>query len=191
MNTVKILLVGDQAVGKTSFLQRYVEAGFTETYIATIGVDFRTKVISQNDTPTKLTIWDCAGQARFKAITESYYDGSDGIILMYDVTNPESFHNISLWRDSILNLATNDVKLILLGNKCEAGGKRKVTVESGKSLASSFGIPFLEVSAKESLNIDETFQTIIQLLATEETSKVLPSSSMNTDEVIVSIFVHA
>ena len=136
----KILMIGDGASGKSSILYRYCDNTFYSNYISTIGVDFKIKNLEINNNNIKLQIWDTAGQERFKAITTAYYRGVDGILLIYDVSNRQSFDNIKNWIKSIDLNASPDVFIILVGNKSDST-KRNVKIEEGIELANELNIP--------------------------------------------------
>lgn len=108
----------------------------------------------------KLQIWDTAGQERFRTITSSYYRGAHGIIVVYDVTDNESFNNVKQWLHEIDRYACENVNKLLVGNKCDLEGKRVVSTEQGKEFADGLGIEFLETSAKTSTNVEQTFLTM-------------------------------
>ncbi|KAL7713053.1 Ras-related protein Rab-1 [Entamoeba marina] len=156
-STIKLLLIGESGVGKSSLLLRFSEDTFNPVYITTVGIDFRVKNIELDGSKMKLQIWDTAGQERFRTIVSSYYRGVMGIVLVYDITNRESFNNIEYWMRNIEANADQNVNKILIGNKCDAEDKRVVSNEEGQQMASRLGLPFLETSAKNSLNVDECF----------------------------------
>ena len=116
----KVLLLGNSEVGKTSMLRRFCDDTFEQDSLSTIGIDARTKLINHNNKKIKLDIWDTAGQERFLSITKNTYKGSDGIILIYDLTNKESFKNINTWLKGISeNIDINKTCFVLVGNKCD------------------------------------------------------------------------
>nr|CAH8832834.1 unnamed protein product [Trichobilharzia regenti] len=158
----KLLLIGDSGVGKTSILFRFSEDEFNSTFIATIGIDFKIRTLEMDGKKIKLQIWDTAGQERFRTITTAYYRGAMGIMLVYDVTNGNSFDNISTWMNNISQHANQDVEKMLLGNKCDACAARVVPTEAGLQLANSYGIRFMETSAKSDINITEAFKLLAQ-----------------------------
>ena len=131
---LKILIIGDSNVGKTSILLQYTSNFFQETHIATIGVEFKLKEIMLDNIEYKLNIWDTAGQERFKAITKSFFKAADGIVFVYDVTNKPSFENIKNWIKDAESKA-NDFKIIIVGNKIDLNDSREVSFEEGKNLA--------------------------------------------------------
>lgn len=154
----KVLLLGDSAVGKTCFLLRYSDDSFTENHISTIGLDYRLKMITlENEKIVKMQIWDTAGQDRFRAITKNYYKGAHGIVLIYDVTNLQSFNNIKNWLSQIKENTTEKVKIVLVGNKIDEEHLRKVSHEEGKKLSEEYNLEFFETSAKNNIRIEDTF----------------------------------
>ncbi|XP_020594482.1 ras-related protein RIC1-like, partial [Phalaenopsis equestris] len=130
---------------------------YLESYISTIGVDFKIRTVEQDGKTIKLQIWDTAGQERFRTITSSYYRGAHGIIVVYDVTDQESFNNVKQWLNEIDRYATDSVNKLLVGNKCDLTDERVVAYEAGKALADEVGIPFLETSAKDATNVEQAF----------------------------------
>ena len=158
----KLLLIGDSGVGKSSLLLRYSEDTFSDTYISTIGVDFKIQTLVLGDKSVKLQIWDTAGQERFRTITASYYRGAHGIIVVFDVTNQASFDNISKWFDEIDRYAGEQVDRIIVANKCDLEDKRVVSREDAAKFANQMGVTYLEVSAKNSKNVSEAFVNLAE-----------------------------
>lgn len=148
---VKILILGDSGVGKSSILLRFTDDCFTENFITTIGIDFKIKTIDIDGKKVKIQIWDTAGQERFRTITQAYYRGAHGVFLVYDITNEESFKHIEQWMKDIDRHRDkdSDVKKVLLANKCDLRQAESITKEQGQDLASQFQLPFYEVSAKD------------------------------------------
>ena len=122
-----------------------------------IGVDFKLKSIEVDNKIIKLQIWDTAGQERFRTITTSYYKGAQGIVIVYDISDLNSFEHVKSWMNDIDKFAKEGVFKILVGNKSDLVDKRQVSKEKGKQLADSYGIPFLETSAKNNENIEKLF----------------------------------
>ena len=151
------MLIGDSGVGKSCLLLRFADDTYTESYISTIGVDFKIRTIEQEGKTIKLQIWDTAGQERFRTITSSYYRGAHGIIVVYDVTDMESFNNVKQWLHEIDRYASENVNKLLVGNKADLSSKRVVTTEQAREFAESLGIEFIETSAKDRLNVEEAF----------------------------------
>ena len=159
----KILLLGDACTDKSLFLLRYTDKTFQDVHMATIGLDYRLKTMKlKKGKNIKLQIWDTAGQDRFRAITKDYYKGSHGIILLYDVTNLQSFENIKSWIYQIREEASPNVVIYLVGSKIDLEEERKVTKKDGEKLAEEFGLPFLEVSGKSGINVNEVFDDIVE-----------------------------
>ena len=159
----KVLLLGDTTVGKTCFLMKYTDKTFQDIHMATIGLDYRLKTMKlKGGKNIKLQIWDTAGQDRFRAITKNYYKGSHGIILIYDVTNLQTFENVKTWVNQIQEEASTNVVIYIAANKIDMETERKVTKEEGENLAQELGFPFVETSAKSGININETFEDLVE-----------------------------
>ena len=161
---VKLLLIGDSGVGKSAILTRFADDSFTQSFITTIGIDFKIRTIIIDGKRIKLQIWDTAGQERFKTITTAYYRGAMGILLVYDVTNEQSFASVDNWMAAIQQHASDSVNKVLLGNKADTSGplvsKRVVDTSRGQALAAQHAIRFFETSAKNGINVEESFSTI-------------------------------
>mmetsp|Transcript_32499 Transcript_32499/g.77193 ORF Transcript_32499/g.77193 Transcript_32499/m.77193 type:complete len:208 (+) Transcript_32499:1-624(+) len=156
----KLLLIGDSGVGKSCLLLRFADDTYTESYISTIGVDFKIRTIELDGKCIKLQIWDTAGQERFRTITSSYYRGAHGIIIVYDITDEDSYNNVKQWLNEIDRYASEKVDKLLVGNKADLSDKRKVNAETAKEYAQTHDINFLETSAKEKLNVERSFMKI-------------------------------
>ncbi|KAG8235471.1 hypothetical protein J437_LFUL014101 [Ladona fulva] len=169
----KLLLIGDSGVGKSCLLLRFADDTYTESYISTIGVDFKIRTVDLDGKTIKLQIWDTAGQERFRTITSSYYRGAQGIIIVFDCTDQESFTNVKNWLEEIDRYACDSVNKLLVGNKCDLTQKRVVSYAQAKEYADQLGLPFLETSAKSSTNVEQAFLT----MAAEIKQRVGPPSS--------------
>eukprot|EP00450_Noctiluca_scintillans_P032170 CAMPEP_0194552172 /NCGR_PEP_ID=MMETSP0253-20130528/96588_1 /TAXON_ID=2966 /ORGANISM="Noctiluca scintillans" /LENGTH=235 /DNA_ID=CAMNT_0039399637 /DNA_START=62 /DNA_END=770 /DNA_ORIENTATION=- len=186
----KLLLIGDSGVGKSCMLLRFADDTYTESYISTIGVDFKIRSVQHEGKTIKLQIWDTAGQERFRTITSSYYRGAHGIIIVYDVTDKESFNNVKNWVGEIDKYAADGVNKLLVGNKCDLASKKVVSTDEAKELADSLSqqasrweqvdlaskkvvstdeakeladslnLRLLETSAKNAHNVEEAFNTM-------------------------------
>jgi Ras-related protein Rab-1A len=156
----KLLLIGDSGVGKSCLLLRFADDTYTDSYISTIGVDFKIRTVDLDTKTIKLQIWDTAGQERFRTITSSYYRGAHGIIIVYDITDKESFDNVRQWLFEIDRYASENVCKLLVGNKSDLQNKRAVEFEAAKGFADELNIPFLETSAKNATNVEQAFLTM-------------------------------
>lgn len=159
----KLLIIGDSGVGKSSLLVRFADNTFSGNYITTIGVDFKIRTIEVGGERVKLQIWDTAGQERFRTITSTYYRGTHGVIVVYDVTSGESFANVKRWLHEI-DQNCDVVNRILVGNKCDDPDRRVVIKEDAQRFADQMGIKLYETSAKENLNVEEMFRSITELV---------------------------
>lgn len=156
----KVVVIGDYDVGKSTLISRGTGNINAGRYINQIGVDFVVRTIELDVKTIKLQIWDTAGQERFKALTSSCYRGAHGIILVYDVTNQDSYEHLSHWFCEIDRHAPENVKIILVGNKIDLTRERLVDSTTAQDFARSMGIPFLETSAQTGLNVEELFSTM-------------------------------
>ncbi|KAF7282125.1 hypothetical protein GWI33_003136 [Rhynchophorus ferrugineus] len=160
-----VMLLGDSGVGKTCMLMRFRDGLFLAgNFISTVGVDFRTKVVEVDETKVKLQIWDTAGQERFRSVTHAYYRDAHALLLLYDVTNKNSFDNIRAWLGEIREYAQDDVVIMLLGNKADCGSERAVRREEGERLAREYNVTFMETSAKSGQNVELAFHAIAREL---------------------------
>ncbi|KZS95280.1 ras-domain-containing protein [Sistotremastrum niveocremeum HHB9708] len=167
----KILLIGNSSVGKSSLLLRFSDEQWLpeDESSATIGVDFRVCKMDVKGKKVKLSIWDTAGQERFRTITSSYYRGAQGIILVYDVSNRDSFEALPRWFSELETYVSASVVKILVGNKLDKEFSRQVSEEEGRNFAERMGMQFLEASAKTSVGVKEAFQEVVEkILETPE-----------------------
>jgi len=158
----KMLIIGDSQVGKTSILTKFTNNVFNTHMAPTIGTDYKTKKIQVEDKTIKLEIWDTAGQERFRCITQSFYRGCMGIMIVFDFTKIESFHNVETWLANLKQQASDNVVKVLVGNKLDL--PREVKDEDIKKLVAEHDIPYFEVSAKTGENIQETFEAMATLI---------------------------
>jgi len=158
----KILMIGDSGVGKSSILLRFTDDDFEEDRPCTIGVDFKTKMMDLDGKRINLTIWDTAGQEKFRSLTSSYYRGTQGIILVYDVTIRASFDAVTHWLSEVEMYTTNkDVIMMLVGSKIDKPN-REISREEGIKFAKSKSMLFIECSAKTKLGIQQAFEELVQ-----------------------------
>lgn len=158
----KILLIGDSSTGKSSILTVYTDQIFNETFMSTIGVDFKIKTIQIDNRDVKLQIWDTAGQERFRTITTSYYRGVHGIFAVFDLSDRISFRNITNWLDEIARYAPENVPIILIGNKSDL--PREISEIDAKKFADERNLIYFETSAKKNININESFDRMCNIL---------------------------
>ena len=176
----KYLIIGNSGVGKSCLLIRFTDDKYEEGYVTTIGVDFKIKTLIIEGKSVKLQIWDTAGQERFRNIVSSYYKGAHGIMMVYDITDLESFRYLDSWIKEIEKNASKNVYKILVGNKNDLEKNRKVTFEKGKEFANLHGMKFFETSAKENKNVEEAFK---------EMTKDIINSFKKVNEKLNSSFV--
>ena len=161
---IKIITLGNFSVGKTSFIYKYIDDYFSFNYISTLGVDFKQKeIILKNGKNVILRIFDTAGQERFRAGSVNYIKHSDGVILIYDIGNINSFKSLNDWMETIREIGIEKLPVILVGNKCDISDEeRKVSIKEGQGKADEFKIPFFETSCKDGINLNEVFEKLIE-----------------------------
>jgi small GTP-binding protein len=157
---VKVLILGDTSVGKTNFLLRFTEDGFVDNYMATIGFDYKSKILPLDNKMIKLQIWDTAGQERFLSVTKNLFNRVQGIILMFDITQIKTFENVKKWIQSIYENTNDKIPIVLVGNKSDIEDKRQVDTQTAKELAKEYNINYFEASAKENTNVNEVFSDL-------------------------------
>ena len=159
----KILLLGDSTVGKTAFIVRFCEDKFEEDSLTTIGLDQKNKFVKRGDKRLELHIWDTAGQERFRSIAKNCYKGADGIILMYDISKYETFKHIKTWINNIKeSIDIDKIALIVVGNKCDLPDSEKnVDQDSKQNFENTSKMKIIEASAKDNINVNESFISLI------------------------------
>ncbi|KXN72232.1 ras-domain-containing protein [Conidiobolus coronatus NRRL 28638] len=185
----KLVLLGEQSVGKTSLITRFMYDTFDSTYSATIGIDFLSKTMYLEDRTVRLQLWDTAGQERFRSLIPSYIRDSSVAVVVYDITNRVSFENTAKWIDDVRSERGNDVIIVLVGNKTDLRDKSQVTTEEGEKKAKEYNVMFMETSAKVGHNVKALFRKIAQALpgmdANQEAQQANVTSvtlQPNTDE---------
>ncbi|CAK80125.1 unnamed protein product (macronuclear) [Paramecium tetraurelia] len=158
----KVVLSGDSGVGKSNLLLRFTKNQFNPDSKTTIGVEFATRSISISGKIIKAQIWDTAGQERYRAITSAYYRGAIGAVLVYDITNKQSFESVERWIQEVRENADKDIVIMIIGNKSDLKHLRAIRTESGQDLAQMYKVAFMEASAQDGTNVDQAFTQIIQ-----------------------------
>ena len=156
----KIIIIGDAAVGKSNILTRFTRNEFSENTKSTVGVELGVKFIKVKWVNTKIQIWDTAGQERYRSITSSYYKGSHGCFIVYDITNETSFENVERWYEYVQREAGKNISIILVGNKCDLENERKISKEKGQEKAKNLKCAFFETSALSGVNISQIFEEL-------------------------------
>ena len=156
----KIIIIGDAAVGKSNILTRFTRNEFSENTKSTVGVELGVKFIKVKGVNTKIQIWDTAGQERYRSITSSYYKGSHGCFIVYDITNETSFENVERWYEYVQREAGKNISIILVGNKCDLENERKISKEKGQEKAKNLKCAFFETSALSGVNISQIFEEL-------------------------------
>lgn len=174
----KFVFLGDQSVGKTAIIQRFIFSTFDTTYQATIGIDFLSRSLVLEDKTIRLQIWDTAGQERFRSLTPSYIRDSSVAVVVFDVTVRASFLNSSKWIEDVRVERGQDVVIMLVGNKSDLSDKRQVTTEEAAEKARSEGALFIETSAKTGTNIKTLFRRVAMALPGLEDSNVGDENSL-------------
>ena len=159
---IKIIVVGDSGVGKTNLINRFASDKFDTNSKATIGVEFVYKTLKINKEVIKVEVWDTAGQERYRAITSSYYKGAKGAIIVYDITNEDSFNNVESWMNEVTKKGKTDMQFLLVGNKKDLVNDRKVTEQKGIDKAKELNMNLFEASALEKTNVNEAFNYLMK-----------------------------
>lgn len=161
-NKLKIVLLGDSTVGKTCLTLQYCTGTLGKNHMSTIGVDVHNKVMKLGNTEYRLQIWDTAGQERFRSISGSYLRNTDGVLLLFDLTAPETFDHVTDWLATIRQNCPKNEAIVLIANKLDLKEERKITYEEGLELAKKEGAQYLEVSAFSGENVEKAFEVLTQ-----------------------------
>lgn len=174
----KIVLIGDMSVGKTNVLLKFTNNSYNNSYIATIGVDYKMHLYKHNEKYIKFQLWDTAGQERFRTITNKYYRGAHAILIFFDITNYKSFDNVNMWLKEIDEHCLNKVEKILIGTKTDLSNYRAVSINEIQDFAKKINILYFETSAKTGENIDIVFHELSDLLI-HETANIIDNGESN------------
>jgi len=162
-NKFKIMLSGDANVGKTSLLERFAEGAFTEDYIPPAQDPSKTKVVTHNGAKVKVEVFDTCGQERFRILTGTYYNQCNGILLVFDLTNPSTLERIPTWLKQAEHYTTPGIPKVLIGNKCDLKAEVKVSKEEIQTLCASSNVKYFETSAKQNIGVEEAFLHLVSL----------------------------
>ena len=177
---LKILLVGNSGVGKTSMASRATNDTFETEVASTLGIDFRTKFVDVLGKTVKLQLWDTSGQERYLAVTTSFYRGANGALLVYDITDEKSLQDVTSWLNSVRDYTSSDIEVIIIGNKCDKENKRKVSEEEGRALAEKNHCLFFETSAQSNTNIQLAFKALAEKIVNAHLEGKIFLGSPNT-----------
>ena len=158
----KTLIIGDANVGKSNLLIRYVKNEYVPDMKSTVGVEFGSKILKIFGINIKVQIWDTAGQERYRSVTSSYYKGSKGVLIVYDISNYNSFESVDRWINEFRMKSDENSAIVLVGNKNDNEELRKVTIEEGEEKAKKYNLGFFETSAKDGKNVDEAFKCLFE-----------------------------
>lgn len=160
----KVLLLGNSNVGKSSLLLRFADNVWSDGFVPTIGVDFKIKSLMVDNKKVKMQIWDTAGEERFRNVIASYFRGGHGILLIYDITDRETYSSLENWLIEIEKNSSQNVLKILIGNKSDLNDQRVISIDEGQKFANINGMKFMETSAKTNSNVLETFELLAREL---------------------------
>ena len=169
---LKVVIVGDSGVGKTNLVKRFISNTFISNSKATVGVEFLSKSYRINNQVFKIEIWDTAGQERYKSITAAYYKGAKGALIVYDITQKASYDNVDKWLSEIKEKASQDMKLMIIGNKCDLDDKREVQTDDAFEKAKDLQSPIMETSALDGTNVKEAFYDLLKEMYREIRKKL-------------------
>merc|ERR1712010_71008 len=176
MAKYKLVFLGDQSVGKTSLITRFMYDSFDNTYQATIGIDFLSKTMYLEDRTVRLQLWDTAGQERFRSLIPSYIRDSTVAVVVYDITNVNSFNQTNKWIDDVRTERGTDVIIVLVGNKTDLADKRQVSIDEGERKAKELNVMFIETSAKAGYNVKQLFRKVAAALPGMEDTVAAPAA---------------
>ena len=173
---MKFLLIGEQAVGKSSLINQYIEGKFEENLLCAAGLDLKKKYITINKTLIKLMIYDTAGHERFRTLSKNQISSTKGILIVYDVTEKESFDALTFWMKSFKENANKNAICLIIGNKIDLENKRVIGYDEGKKFAEKYGVKFIETSAKSAVGVNEAFYSV---------AKEIFDNEINVDDIII------
>jgi len=160
----KFLVVGDSGVGKSCLVSRFADNAFSESFVATVGMDFKLRSLAIDRTRIKLLLWDASGDQKYRAIISSFYQQPHAVLVVFDLANRATFENLQVWLQYVKCHSNEEVVSVLIGNKTDLVGQRQVSTEEAQLLADKLGFRYFETSAKDSSNVNNTFTQIAQLV---------------------------
>jgi small GTP-binding protein len=178
----KIAIIGDSGVGKSNLFTRFIRNEFILDSRATIGVEFGSKNVGVHDKVVKAQLWDTAGQEKFKALAKSYYRGCVGCLIVYDITNYESYTHVQKWLNEVRDTADKNLVTLLIGNKSDLEEKRAVQPEEAAEFAEKNNMGFMETSAKQNSNIDSAFVTLVKTIYSTLAGEEEPKEDVILDD---------
>ena len=170
---IKIILIGDSSVGKTTLLYRYIDNEIPDDIGQTLTLDNKVKTIDIKGLKTKIQIWDTAGQEKFNSLTKQLFRNTDGIIILFDLTNKKTFHSIKNWIEDVKNNSDHKIKKLILGNKCDKKDSIKVTNDDINNLLQKKKLKYMEVSALDGTNVEKAFDLLIRSIIGDRTNEQL------------------
>jgi len=185
LNKYKLVFLGEQAVGKTSIITRFMYDTFDFNYQATIGIDFLSKTMYLEDRSVRLQLWDTAGQERFRSLIPSYIRDSSAAVVVFDVTNRASFMNTAKWVEDVRTERGKEVVIILVGNKTDMADRRQVSTEEGEAKAKEFGVMFIETSAKAGYNVKALFRQLASALPGQDGSAEATQGASAAENIVI------
>jgi Ras-related protein Rab-11A len=184
---LKIVLIGDSSVGKTNLMNKYIKNEFREDTKATVGVEFGSKVYVIENHRIKAQIWDTAGQERYRSIANTYYKGSKGAFIVYDITRKETFDSVDKWVNDLITECDKNISIILIGNKNDLENQRQVTKEQGEEKAKAFQLGFFEMSALTGDNLEKGFNTLISEIYENNKNEFKNNDYLNLGDAVEEI----
>ena len=185
--TCQLLILGDSSVGKTSLITRYTNGTFKDEYLATVGLDYHSKIEDIDNKTVQIKLWDTAGQERYKALTQNYFRNSEGVLLVYDVTNIESFDNLKEWISSIKkNIEGQNVffPVVIVGNKIDMEESREIKKEDAEIFANNNNYTYYETSAKTGEGVDNSIRELVtQIINKPEQNDDQKEARMNSVQI--------
>ena len=180
LEKIKIMALGNNVVGKTSYILRFTENKFEKNYLATVGIDYQIKIVTFKEKQYKLCLYDTVGEEKYRSITLNVIKDAQGILLMYDITIINSFDSIPNWIKSIKDVKGSDFPMVLVGNKIDLESERKITKEQGEKFAKENGIEFFEISNKNGINIQEAGLALVNKILEKKEKEKPDAKSINT-----------